>query len=151
MLDQKARTGIVSGARGSRLVGGEKEAPRQSLEIKAGEVSLHVEVLDTPTGRAVREAAPFDSRARTWGEEVYFTTPVRAEREADARAIVEAGEIAFWVEGNAIAIGFGPTPISTGGEIRLAAPTNIWGRTKDDVRALKSVRDGDRVEVRAIC
>ena len=73
MLDQKARTGIVSGARGSRLVGGEKEAPMQSLEIKAGEVSLHVEVLDTPTGRAVREAAPFDSLAPE-------TMPVRAFR-----------------------------------------------------------------------
>ena len=120
------------------------------LEITAGEVSLEVEVFDTPTGRAVLAAAPFESRANTWGEEVYFSTPVRVAREADARALIEAGELAFWVEGDAIAIGFGPTPISTGDEIRLAAPTNIWGRTADDVRRLEAVRDGDPVAVRTV-
>ena len=120
------------------------------LEITVGGVSLRVEVFDTPTGRAVLAAAPFDSRARTWGEEVYFSTPVQVKREADARALIEAGEVAFWVEGDAIAIGFGPTPVSRGAEIRLAAPTNIWGRTADDVRRLGSVRDGDRVQVRAV-
>lgn len=120
------------------------------LEITAGGVSLVVEVFDTPTGQAVLAAAPFDARARTWGEEVYFSTPVRVAREADARAVVEAGELAFWVEGDAIAIGFGPTPVSYGDEIRLAAPTNIWGRTEEDVRRLSAVRDGDPVQVRAL-
>jgi hypothetical protein len=120
------------------------------LEITAGEVSLRVEVFDTPTGRAVLAAAPFDSRAHTWGQEVYFSTPVRVAREAEARALVEASELAFWIEGDAIAIGFGPTPISRGGEIRLAAPTNIWGRTADDVRRLEDVRDGDRVQVKTV-
>ena len=120
------------------------------LEITAGGISLVVEVFDTPTGQAVLAAAPFDARARTWGEEVYFSTPVRVAREADARAVVEAGEMAFWVEGDAIAMGFGPTPVSRGDEIRLAAPTNIWGRTEDDVRRLEAVRDGDPVQVTAL-
>ena len=120
------------------------------LRITAGTVSLTVEVFDTPTGRALLAAAPFESRANTWGEEVYFSTPVDAAREPDARDVVEAGEIAFWVEGASIAIGYGRTPVSRGDEIRLAAPVNIWGRTEDDVRALAAVGQGDAVKVDAV-
>ena len=117
-----------------------------------GGIGITAELFDTPTADAIHQSLPFTSTAQTWGEEVYFSTPLSVaraawRREAGAKAVVEAGELAFWVEGCSIAIGFGPTPISEGDEIRLAAPTNIWGRALDDIRALKSAKSGDPVSV----
>jgi len=112
-----------------------------------GSVVLDAELFDTPTADAIWNGLPFTSKANTWGEEVYFSTPVHVQHEADARDVVQPGELAFWVEGDSIAIGFGRTPISQGNEIRLAARTNIWGRALGDVKQLKSVKPGEFIKV----
>lgn len=117
------------------------------IRMTIGSVMLEAEIFDTPTATAIWNALPFTSKAQTWGEEVYFSTPVSVKREADARDVVQAGELAFWIEGDSIAIGFGRTPISQGDEIRLAARTNIWGRTLGDVKQLKNVKAGAAIKL----
>ena len=117
------------------------------IKITSGSVELLADILDTPTGNAIYDCLPIESSVNTWGEEIYFAAPVQLAREPDAKDVVEPGEIAFWVEGSCIAIGFGRTPISQGNEIRLAAKTNIWAFTKDDVKKLSSVNAGDKVRV----
>ena len=119
----------------------------RKLKMTIGGIEITAELFDTPTADAIYQNLPFSSTARTWGEEVYFDTPVTSENEADARDVVEVGELAFWLAGNAIAIGFGPTPVSQGEEIRLAAPCNVGGRAVEDVRGLMVVKDGDPITV----
>ena len=112
-----------------------------------GDVAIKAQLRDTPTARNIANALPINSSAQTWGEEVSFSVPADANLENDAKSVVDAGEIAFWVEGNCIAIGFGPTPISQGNEIRLAAETNIWADAIDDVTSLKTVGSGAAITV----
>ena len=119
----------------------------RKIRITVAGIDLEAELLPTPTADCVYDAVPFDSTTNTWGEEVYFPVPVSTALQPDAKDIVKAGEIAFWVEDQCIAIGFGPTPISQAQEIRFATRTNIFARALSDVRTLKDVKDGDSIKV----
>ena len=76
--------------------------------------TVDIELYDTPTARRLIEVVPFQASANTWGEEVYFDAPMEAVREPDAREVVERGEVCFWLQGQALALLFGPTPVPRG-------------------------------------
>jgi len=116
------------------------------LRLSSSGVSIFLELRDTPTSRAVFEAAPFEAQAQTWGDEVYFTTPVSAKLEADARQVVDPGTVCFWTQGDALALPFGRTPISTDERPKLANPCNVLG-TLTDFALLKKIKAGDRIKV----
>jgi hypothetical protein len=119
------------------------------IRFDFGTFTLDAELLDTQTAKAIAAVLPIEAAALTWGEEVYFDVPVRVKREADARAVVIPGEIAYWPEGPAIALGFGRTPISKGDECRLASPCNIFAQALGDVKELAKFRTGSHIRVTA--
>ena len=117
------------------------------IRFEFASLTLDAELFDTPTAKAIAAALPITASALTWGEEVYFEIPVKVPREKDARAVVTPGEIAYWPDGHAIALGFGRTPISQGDETRLASPCNIWAKAVGDVKILKTVKAGTKIKV----
>jgi uncharacterized protein len=117
------------------------------IRIEAGTTTLTAELRDTPTTKALAQALPFESRAQAWGEEIYFTTPVNVKLEADAKQIVEPGTVCFWTEGNALALPWGRTPISTDERPKLASRCNVLGRLEGQPGELAKIRSGEKIKV----
>ena len=117
------------------------------LRISIEEISLEVELADTPNVKALLAKVPFESKAQTWGEEVYFSTPVSAALEPGAKQVVEPGTVCFWTEGDSIALPFGRTPISTDQRPKLANPCNVLGKILGNPKLLSTVRSGDKIKV----
>ncbi len=116
------------------------------ITITAGNVTAQAEVYDTSTAQAIWDALPIEARGNTWGDEIYFSIPVHLAEE-NAKAIVDMGDLGYWPPGNAMCIFFGPTPASSGHEIRPASPVNVWGKIIGDPKVFKQVRSGAKVVV----
>jgi len=104
----------------------------------------------TPTVRHLATKVPFHSSAHRWGDEVYFEAPFHSDLESDARQDMDIGDVAFWPDGDAIAMFFGPTPVSKGLKPRAYSPCNVIGRIEGDSSVLRGVREGAAVVVRKL-
>ena len=116
------------------------------IKVTAGSVVVTAELYDTQTADLVWDALPITASGSTWGDEIYFRTPVSTE-EQDAVPTVEMGAVAYWPPGQAICLFFGPTPMSVGDEIRPVSPVNVFGRIVEDATVLKAVSSGAEVRV----
>ncbi len=107
------------------------------IRIILGDLILDAQLNDSPTAQKIWEALPIETSFSTWGDEIYFSIPVAMELESDAQEVVESGDLGYWPSGNAFCIFFGPTPMSSKGEIRPASAVNMIGRIADDAAQLK--------------
>ena len=120
------------------------------IRISVAHVSVEAELLDTPTASKIFEALPLESVANVWGDEIYFDIPLSLAREPEARADVAVGDLAYWPDGPAFCIFFGPTPVSSGDQPRAYSPVNVFGRVLGDARQFKAVSSGAAVKVNKI-
>ena len=121
----------------------------RKIQIQVGEVVVEAELNDSETAQAIWDALPIEASASTWGEEIYFSISVSSNPQ-DTTIDLEVGTIAFWPPGSAFCIFFGTTPASTSGKPVPASGVAIVGKILGDVEPLKSVRDGEVVEVSRI-
>ncbi len=115
-----------------------------------GDVIVDLIDKNPKTKEAFLKAVPFTSEAMRWGDEIYFSTPVRVSLEV-SQETVDKGDVAYWPPGRALCIFFGPTPASTSpSEIKPASPVNVFGKIEGNIEKLKKVKDGEKVEVTLI-
>ena len=119
------------------------------VKITAGNVSMEAELNDSSTAHMIWNALPIEKHGNTWGDEIYFSIPVRAQEE-NAKAVVQKGDIAYWPPGTAFCIFFGPTPASSGNEIRPASPVNVVGRLLGTPEEFKKVSSGEKVTIEKV-
>jgi hypothetical protein len=62
---------------------------------------------------------------------------------------VKLGDIGYWPPGKALAIFFGPTPMSTGKDPVPASEVNIVGRVIDDITILKKEKGAAKIRIEA--
>jgi len=120
------------------------------IRITAGKVALEAELNDSGTAQKVAAALPITGRASRWGEEIYFSIEVQDDEAADARDLMEVGEIAYWAPGSAFCIFWGPTPASNGSEPRAASPVNVLGKIDGDATLFGSVKSGEKVVIEKV-
>jgi len=120
------------------------------IRITAGDVSLEADLNESATAAKLLEALPIAGRGNRWGDEIYFSIPVEADEDPDARADMQVGEIAYWPPGSAFCIFWGPTPASSGSEPRAASPVNPLGTIDGDATQFGAVASGAKVTIEAV-
>lgn len=104
---------------------------------------------DNPeTRRSIEAALPVEGDANRWGDELYFRIPVDVPEE-DGRVDVPPGAVAYWPQGNAVCLFWGPTPASTDATPRAASAVNVVA-TIDDPAPLTDVEGSAHVRVESV-
>lgn len=99
------------------------------------------------TAEALMRALPFEARAEFWGKEIYFAAPFKVGLEK-AKEIVEYGDVAYWPEGPALCLFFGPTLSSPNPNIiKPYSPVNVIGKILDNPKILEKVEEGEKLRV----
>jgi hypothetical protein len=115
--------------------------------IIAGDMQLRAELDDAPSANAIAGILPITAVPNVWGDEFYFAIPLSLELDATAATVVPVGTIGYWPPGNALAIFFGPTPMSTGSEPVAASEVNVVGRILGDAARLRTVKHVRQIKI----
>jgi len=97
------------------------------------------------TRDAISDALPLEGDATRWGDELYFSTEVAVPPE-ETQTEIPIGGIAYWPQGQALCLFWGPTPASHSDEPRAAAPVSVIGQV-EDVTPLQNVDGGSSVRI----
>ena len=119
---------------------------KRTVIISTDGAEFQAELNHSALADLILGSLPISSDVNIWGEEIYFTIPVKSDIKNPVES-VEKGDIAYWPEGRAFCIFFGETPISSAGRIIPAGPVEIIGRVVSGTEELEGVRAGSRIKI----
>lgn len=111
-----------------------------NIKITLKNVTVEAQLTDTACAKAIVDKLPLEAFPNEWGDEFYFEIPIRNALDETATNIVKVGDIGYWPPGHALAIFFGPTPLSKGDDPVPASEVNIVGRITSDATLLRKAK-----------
>jgi len=120
------------------------------MRIIIADITLDGELFDTQCAKAVAGVLPIETRPDEWGDEFYFGIPVEMPLDGTATRTVKVGDVGYWPPGKALAIFFGPTPMSTGFDPVPASEVNIVGKITGDATLLRNAKGSRRIRIERV-
>ena len=120
------------------------------MEIK-NSVSAVLELDDSFSPGTVSEfidQLPFTVNLNVWGDEIYTSESPISQPEENAKSPVNLNDVAYWPTGKAVCLFYGPTPLSTSGDIVPASPVNILGKILCPDKEILKSSDGKEATFR---
>jgi len=117
------------------------------IRIIVGKVAVKAELGDTSLAESIAGKLPIETMTNEWGDEFYFGIPVRSGLDETATTKVKIGDIGYWPPGNAMAIFFGPTPMSSGADPVPASDVCLIGRITEDATLLRKARGARNIRI----
>jgi hypothetical protein len=118
-----------------------------TVKIHVDNHVLEAELFDTRCAMAIAAALPLEARPDEWGDEFYFAIPVAQPLDETATTRVTVGDIGYWPPGHALAIFFGPTPMSSGTDPVPASEVNLVGRIIGDATLLRNCKGTRKIRI----
>ncbi len=122
---------------------------KKKILITIGSIEAEAELNESKTAELIYNSLPIEAKGNFWGDEIYFSIPVKAEPE-NPKGVVELGDLGYWPPGNAFCIFFGPTPASSGDEIRPASEVNVIGKITGDPKIFKNASLKETIRIEAV-
>ena len=118
-----------------------------NVKIIVKNVTVEAQFTDTACAKAIVGKLPLEASPNEWGDEFYFEIPVKSPLDETATSIVKTGDIGYWPPGHALAIFFGPTPLSKGTNPVPASEVNIVGRITSDAGLLRKAKGASNIKL----
>ena len=97
---------------------------KKKILVKITELeNITIELDDTSSPKTCTsflKSLPFSVTAHIWGEEIYTDESPIIQSEENAKDLVNLNDVAYWPNGKAVCLFFGPTPLGKKGEIKLS-------------------------------